>query len=80
MVIGGAEDKVRERVILTRFVALAGGPDARIAVISSASSLGPLAGEMYRKVFTELGAAEVTPDPRHDPGAGERRSRRTHRA
>ena len=61
MVIGGAEDKVRERVILSRFVALAGGPDARIAVISSASSLGPLAGEMYRKVFTELGAAEVWP-------------------
>ncbi len=61
IVIGGAEDKVRERVILTRFVALAGGPDARIAVISSASSLGPLAGEMYRKVFTELGAADVWP-------------------
>ncbi len=61
MVIGGAEDKVRERVILTRFVALAGGPDARIAVISSASSLGPLAGEMYRKVFLELGAAAVWP-------------------
>ncbi len=61
IVIGGAEDKVRERVILSRFVALAGGPDARIAVISSASSLGPLAGEMYRRVFTELGAADVTP-------------------
>lgn len=61
IVIGGAEDKVRERIILSRFVALAGGQDARIAVISSASSLGPLAGEMYRKVFTELGAAYVTP-------------------
>jgi cyanophycinase len=61
IVIGGAEDKVRERVILTRFVALAGGPDARIAVISTASSLGPLAGEMYRRVFTELGAADVHP-------------------
>ncbi|MEO7117609.1 MAG: cyanophycinase [Candidatus Limnocylindrales bacterium] len=61
IVIGGAEDKVRERVILSRFVALAGGPDARIAVISSASSLGPLAGEMYRRVFTELGADSVTP-------------------
>ncbi|MBA2275524.1 MAG: cyanophycinase, partial [Chloroflexi bacterium] len=46
IVIGGAEDKVRERLILSRFVALAGGPDARIVVISSASSLGPLAGEM----------------------------------
>ena len=61
IVIGGAEDKVRERVILTRFVALAGGPDARIAVISTASSLGPLAGEMYRRVFGEMGAREVQP-------------------
>ncbi|HSH21337.1 MAG TPA: cyanophycinase [Candidatus Caenarcaniphilales bacterium] len=61
IVIGGAEDKVRERVILSRFIALAGGPDSRIAVISSASSLGPLAGEMYRHIFTELGAREVTP-------------------
>ena len=61
IVIGGAEDKVRERVILTRFIALAGGPDARIAVISTASSLGPLAGEMYRRVFGELGAREVQP-------------------
>ena len=40
IVIGGAEDKVRDRVILGRFVALAGGPQARIAVISTASSLG----------------------------------------
>ena len=61
IVIGGAEDKVRERVILARFVKLAGGHDARIAVISTASSLGPLAGEMYRRVFGELGAAEVHP-------------------
>ncbi len=61
IVIGGAEDKVRERLILSRFVALAGGPDARIAVISTASSLGPLAGQMYRRVFTELGVSEVWP-------------------
>jgi cyanophycinase len=61
IVIGGAEDKVRERVILSRFVALAGGPDARIAVISSASSLGPLAAEMYKRVFGDLGVQEVHP-------------------
>ena len=61
IIIGGAEDKVRERVILARFIKLAGGADARIAVISTASSLGPLAGEMYRRVFGELGAAEVHP-------------------
>jgi cyanophycinase len=59
IVIGGAEDKVRDRVILSRFIALAGGADATIAVISTASSLGLEAGQRYRQVFTELGAREV---------------------
>jgi len=61
IVIGGAEDKVRDRVILSRFVALAGGPDATIVVVSTASSLGPEAGARYRQVFTELGATRVRP-------------------
>ena len=61
IIIGGAEDKVRDRVILNRFVALAGGPDALVAVISTASSLGAEAGERYRQVFTELGCAKVRP-------------------
>ena len=61
IVIGGAEDKVRDRLILGRFVALAGGRDAKIAVISTASSMGPEAGERYRSIFTELGAAAVIP-------------------
>ena len=60
LLIGGAEDKVRERVILGRFVRLAGGRAARIAVISTASSSGAAAGDLYRRVFTELGADEVT--------------------
>jgi cyanophycinase len=59
IVIGGAEDKVRDRVILGRFVTLAGGSEARIAVIATASSFGMEAGDRYRTVFTELGAAEV---------------------
>ena len=59
IVIGGAEDKVRDRVILSRFVALAGGETATIAVISTASSLGAEAGEGYRQVFTGLGAKAV---------------------
>ncbi len=59
IVIGGAEDKVRDRVILSRFIALAGGADATIAVVSTASSLGLEAGQRYRQVFTELGAREV---------------------
>lgn len=61
IVIGGAEDKVRDRVILNRFVALAGGDHSAIVVISTASSLGPEAGERYRQVFMELGAGSVRP-------------------
>jgi cyanophycinase len=60
IVIGGAEDKVRDRVILGRFVALAGGEAAKIAVISTASSFGLEAGERYRDIFTGLGAAGIT--------------------
>ena len=59
IIIGGAEDKVRDRVILSRFVTLAGGRDATIAVISTASSLGLEAGDRYRQVFGELGVAKV---------------------
>ncbi len=61
MVIGGAEDKIRDRVILGRFVELAGGEQATIAVISTASSLGLEAGERYRAVFGELGVKHVRP-------------------
>jgi len=61
IVIGGAEDKIRDRVILARFVQLAGGEDATIAVISTASSFGAAAGDRYRTVFTELGAKTVRP-------------------
>ena len=61
IVIGGAEDKIRDRVILSRFVALAGGRTARIAVIATASSFAVEVGERYREVFTDLGAASVEP-------------------
>ena len=61
IIIGGAEDKVRDRVILNRFVTLAGGRDATIAVVSTASSLGAEAAERYRQVFAELGVTTVRP-------------------
>ena len=61
MIIGGAEDKVRDRVILGRFVELAGGSDGIVVIISTASSLGFLAGERYREIFTGLGIGTVRP-------------------
>ena len=80
IIIGGAEDKVRDRVILSRFVALAGGRDATIAVISTASSLGPEAGERYKQVLGELGVSKVRTDPRRHPRPGQRRHRAPARA
>jgi cyanophycinase len=57
--IGGAEAKLRRRTVLEAFVAAAGGSDARIALVSSASSLGPEVVEVYTRVFTSLGASDV---------------------
>lgn len=59
MVIGGAEDKLGKRRVLAEFVERAGGEQARIAVVPTASSLGPEIVEVYAAVFTKLGAAEV---------------------
>lgn len=59
LAIGGAEDKLGRRAVLSEFVALAGGPRARIAVVPTASSLGPEIVELYEALFRKLGAAEV---------------------
>jgi cyanophycinase len=60
MVIGGAEDKLRDKVILSRFSSLAGGADGHIVVVSTASSLGDHATSIYRDLFRGLGIGEVT--------------------
>ena len=39
VIIGGGEDKQNDMAILKRFVELCGGPDARIVVITAASSV-----------------------------------------
>ncbi len=65
--IGGAEDKLGRRTVLKKFVSLAGGAHARIAVVPTASSLGPEIVEVYDALFRKLGAAEVVearPDSR----------------
>ena len=59
LVIGGAEDKLGRRTVLREFVERAGGSDARIAVIPTASSLGPEIVDVYAALFHKLGADEV---------------------
>lgn len=58
MAIGGAEDKFRDRVILSTFFQLAGGKDACISVVPTASSIES-AGERYKAIFLEMGATSV---------------------
>jgi cyanophycinase len=59
LIVGGAEDKDDERTILRRFIRLAGGPEARIAVITAATEYQEAVGQEYRSLFQELGAGEV---------------------
>jgi len=60
ILIGGAEDKLKARRILRRFVRFAGGDGANLVVVSTASELGDKTTEVYRRIFAELGAASVT--------------------
>ncbi len=59
VVIGGAEDKLGRLRVLSRFVELAGGPNAHLAVCSTASSLGEETEFLYEDVFLGLGARSV---------------------
>ncbi len=60
LLIGGAEDKLKGRRILRRFVRLAGGASANVVVVSTASELGDTTTEAYRAIFADLGVASVT--------------------
>jgi len=57
--IGGAEEKENSPQILRRFVQLAGGSAAQIAVIPTAS-ITRSAGPRYERLFSDLGAHRVT--------------------
>jgi cyanophycinase len=59
MPIGGAEDKLGRMTVLREVVRLAGGADARIVVLSTASSLGDEITHAYLRLFANLGAADV---------------------
>jgi cyanophycinase len=58
-VIGGAEDRVGDRTALREFVSLAGGPGARLAVVATASSLGPEIFTSYREAFGAAGVHDI---------------------
>lgn len=59
VIIGGAEDKEADCVILRRFVELAGGKDAIIGVVTTATEYPGEAGNQYRLIFLDLGVKRV---------------------
>lgn len=73
-VIGGAEDRVGRKVVLRDFLRRAGGSGARIALVATASSLGPEVFDDYDRVFRKLGAApalRLRPETRAEADADE---------
>lgn len=68
--IGGAEDHLDDRVILRRFVRVAGGRDARIAILPTASRMQDT-GSRYLEVFDELGVADAVSLPLRNRADGE---------
>jgi cyanophycinase len=59
MPIGGAEETEPGGEILERFIDLAGGTNARIAIIPTASDDPQRSGEGYATLFREMGAKEA---------------------
>nr|WP_229415512.1 MULTISPECIES: cyanophycinase [unclassified Moorena] len=59
LVIGGAEDKVHGREILQTFFRRAGGTNARLAIIPSASREPTVIGSRYQRIFEDMGAEEI---------------------
>lgn len=59
MIIGGAEDKTNGCSILNAFVKSAGGNNATIGIIPSASREPAIVGDRYYQLFTAMGALRV---------------------
>lgn len=55
LIIGGSEDRQDHKDVLERFVALAGGADSRVVVITAASRVGEKVWEAYDAAFADLG-------------------------
>lgn len=59
LVIGGAEDKVHGKEILTTFWRCAGGDAAIIGIIPSASREPTIIGERYANIFSDMGVKDL---------------------
>lgn len=58
VIVGGAEDRLHDRLVLRRFLKEAGGPLARIRLVTAASSVPEAVAESYTQAFADLGAQD----------------------
>ncbi|MDB5935334.1 MAG: cyanophycinase [Massilia sp.] len=61
VIIGGGEDRVDDKEVLTRFIELSGGTDSKIVVITAASTIPEKMWETYDQAFGDLGVANRRP-------------------
>ena len=66
VIVGGAEDRLQDRVVLRKFIEYSGGPKARIRLITAASSVPEVVAASYRTAFAELGAQDFAVLPLTD--------------
>jgi cyanophycinase len=59
VIIGGGEDKKQDMAILKEVVRLAGGREAKIGIVTTATKLPHEVGEEYENIFRALGAKEI---------------------
>ncbi len=60
VIVGGAEDKEKECIILKKVIELAGGDRAFLAVLTTASEKPEETGKQYKSVFNKLGLSKVS--------------------
>jgi len=59
LIIGGAEDKQNECIILKHFFQESGGRDSRICIITAASDTAEQAGQVYERLFKSFGCNDL---------------------
>ena len=59
VIVGGAEDRLQDRIILRKFSEYCGGPQAKIRIITAASSDPQGVWQSYREAFHALGVRNV---------------------
>ncbi len=59
VIVGGAEDRLQDRIILRKFSEYCGGPQARIRIITAASADPQGVWQSYREAFHALGVRNV---------------------